>query len=453
MLMLIATVLLIASFIYFVGLPTTVVLLIAYLVGLLLCSFSINEKLRLNAIKVYNSLFTLGGLYLLLCYLYMIAKDYTFLFASDTPGYYLPLTKAFIGDSFKESMSLIWRNYELLGYFKPGYFTYTVLFGYINQWVGGELYVSLMISTLLIYSISGVVFFRLLTLNNFDNGKSVKYAVIVFCCSIILFYSSQILRDIHILLIYLLVILYTFKPISFANIARMIFLTVICAMFRIESALFLVMVLLSYTYVSSKQKNKSQSAIILLVLTLLIAGIYFFNDFITIYDENRANYVDDISTGSGVIALLQRIPIIGDILSVIYNFLQPMPCWARMSPPVGTDMYEEYNIMGFPRIFASFFNCLVLIVTGIWVFGKHRATVWRGLPVPLKMHICLGVIFLLLQSAVIDQRRLMAYYCIFFILFFAIMKTYKRGFKQNLILGTLGVYSIIQILTFTYLGL
>lgn len=453
MLIILSIVLLTALFICIVGLPTTTVLLVAYFGGLVLSLFATNKNFRWDAVKVYNSLFAIGGIYLLICYMYMVAKSYTFLFASDTPRYFLPLTKAFMGDSFKESMALIWSNYELLGYFKPGYFTYTVLFGYINQWVGGDLYVSLMISTLMIYSMSGVVFFRLLTLNNFGNGKSVKYAIIVFCCSIILFYSSQILRDIHVLLIYLLVILYTFKPISLANILRMMLLTVICATFRIESALFLVMVLLSYTYIPSRQKNKSQSAMILLLLVLLIAGIYFFDDFIAIYDENRANYVDDISTGSGVIALLQRIPIIGDILSVIYNFLQPMPCWARMSPPAGTDMFEEYNIMGFPRILASFFNCVVLLTTCIWLFGKRRNAVWKGLSTPLKMHICLGVIFLLLQSAVIDQRRLMAYYCVFFILFFSILKTYTRRSKQNLLLGALGIYSIIQIVTFTYLSL
>lgn len=453
MLMFLSIALLTVLFVCIVGLPTTIVLLIAYSSGLFLSSYAINKNFRLYAVKVYNLLFVIGGIYLISCRLFMVAKGYAFLFASDTPGYFLPLTKAFIGDSFIESMASIWGNYELLGYFKPGYFTYTVLFGYINQWVGGELYVSLMISTLLVYSMSGVVFFRLLTLNNFSNDKSAKYAVIVFCCSIIFFYSSQILRDIHILLIYLLVILYTFKPISFANIVRMILLTVICATFRIESALFLVMVLLSYTYVSSRQKNKSRSAVVLLILVLLIAGIYFFNDFRAIYDENRANYVDDISTGSGVIALLQRIPIIGDILSVIYNFLQPMPCWARMAPPVGTDMYEEYNIMGFPRVFASFFNCTVLMTTCVWLFGKRRKAVWKDLSMPLKMHICLGIIFLLLQSAVIDQRRLMAYYCVFFILFFSILKTYTRRSRQNIILGALGAYSIIQIITFTYLGL
>src|SRR5690606_15202218 len=121
--------------------------------------------------------------------------------------------------------------------------------------------------------------------------------------------------------------------------------------------------------------------------------------------------------GSGIIGTFQKIPIIGDFASIIYTALLPIPFWSRFttspSNPLGK---ETYNIMNFPLSISSLFHMIVIMVVLAWVFSKKIRNKTNGyISKVLQYHLWIGIIMLYLQSAVTESRRVMAYYCIFYI--------------------------------------
>src|SRR5690606_32602422 len=126
--------------------------------------------------------------------------------------------------------------------------------------------------------------------------------------------------------------------------------------------------------------------------------------------------------GDGVIGTLQKVPLAGDVASIVYNAAQPIPFWSRLSTTsTNRDDLAVYNAMNFPRSFASFFNWLAIVYIVFWLFNKDiRKRAKRYISKPLFYQLWIGFGFLLLQSDVISQRRLMPYYVVFYILFFII---------------------------------
>jgi len=384
-------------------------------------------------------------------------KGYDYLLAPDIPYAFLPTTLQYMENTnFYSALLDIWSEYDFLMRKESGYFTYTTLFGFLGNYFRANFYVVQQIATLFIYPFLGVFLFKILIKNNFNLQKAFKYAIIINTCTIILFYSSQALRDIHIALLYLIAIYLTFnESFSILNIAKILLLILITTTFRVESGMFLLVLIPAYLLITLHNK-KQRSLVIIISLFTLIVLMYFivlyYNKMLSVFEANQEAYFEGITEGSGVISTLQKVPIVGDFASIIYNALLPMPFWINNywdgENPLGG---EVYNIMNFPKSISAFFNCLVIVYIFFWIFSKElKKKTKRYISKPLQYQLWIGIVFLYMQSAVIDKRRLIAYYCMFYIFFFIIYNRIGAEYKNQITLTAIFVFISLQIFSLFY---
>lgn len=442
---------------FIVDTQTMIYMWFVYLFGILVSTLLNKGEYKTKAINIYQLLFFSGATYMLMCYAFMTYHNYTYLFAPDIDNYFLPWTENYINEgSYWAALSEIWKDYNFFNRFHTGYFTYATLFGFIGQIFNANFYVGQQISVLFLYPFVGILIYRLFRLNNFDDVKSYKYTIIISLFSVIFFFSSQILRDIHILLLYLMGIYLTFKKdFSIVNLIKIIAIIYINTLFRIETGLFLVVLIPAYlllTLQSSKYKTLVFTFSGLILFVLFVISVSYINQIQALFASNQEAYVEGITEGSGIIATFQRIPIIGDFISIIYNAAQPLPFWARLEySGKGSLGPEVYNIMNFPRSFAAFFNWIVIVYIFSWLFIKDIRNCTKGyISKPLKYQLWIGLIFLFLQSAVVSQRRLMAYYVIYYIFFFIILNRVDKVNRRYINAVAIFSFGLLQLVGLVY---
>ncbi len=437
----------------YINLHSALALVGVYLVGYTTVSTLCKSDKHIN--KLYNILFIFGSIYLVACYLFMREHGYQWLLAYDAYDYFIPQIEMYLEAGkydYFSVLSEIYKDFEFFRNREHLYFTYSCLWGIVSHICDIDLYYTIQLSVLLLFLYSGIVLYKIILLNNINKNKAVKYSIIICTCSTLFFYSSQILRDVHILLLSLIAIYYTFKPtFSTTNIIKILLCIIAICGLRIESGLFMFVLIPAYQFVHFKTNSNRLFKFITnitLLVSLTIIILLFSTDVESIFNANREHYIDDISEGSGIIGTLQKFPIVGSILSILYNAIQPFPFWYRLAPSqYDTFGYEAYNIMGFVRFFSTYFHFAVIVYITTWLFNtKLRKNIWEKINKPMRIQLWIGLIFLYLQSAVVDQRRLMPYYCIFCILFFIIYSNITPKVRKDLNLLTITLYIILQIL-------
>src|SRR5690606_18855722 len=104
------------------------------------------------------------------------------------------------------------------------------------------------------------------------------------------------------------------------------------------------------------------------------------------------------------IGTLQKIPVIGSLLAIFYNAIQPLPFWMYFDAPIQDNRPQMYNIMTFPLFFSSLFNWFSLFTIFIFVVSKKTRNLIKGkLDKTLVYHMISGFIFLYIQASIIDQ--------------------------------------------------
>lgn len=444
--------------IFVVDLQTMIFMIAVYLFGFgLLRLFDTKE--RIQTLKIYSILFFIGALFIILCYSYMVYHKYEYLLVLDSYNAYIPKTEAYLENgSYFQALKEVWLKYTFLDRFQSGYFTYALLFAYLGKPFNLNFFVEQQISVLFIYPFVGILLYKLFILNGFDFKKSYKYSLLICVFSVVFFYSTLVLRDLHILFLYLLAIYFSFnKEFSFYNLMKIILVAFICMTFRVESGLFLLVLIPTYlllTLHNKKQRNFLIYISLFILIGLISFSIAYYNQISSLFEANQENYVEGITEGSGVISSLQRVPIAGDLASIIYNGVQPLPFWSHNFWD-GKNLLggEVYNIMNFPKSISSLFNWFVIVYILFWLFSKGLRRKTKGyISKPLQYQLWIGLVFLYMQSAVIAQRRLMAYYCMFYILFFIIYNHIGAKDKKQITITAIFSFIALQIIGLIYLS-
>ncbi|MDM1301952.1 hypothetical protein HXZ75_10025 [Acinetobacter indicus] len=383
----------------------------------------------------------------------MSNNNFQYLLAWDIENYFLPNVKYFLEfNNFFEAQKENWKNFNLLSRYQSGYFAYLIPFAYLSNFIGSNLYLSMQFSTLLIACFSGVLVNKLILLNGISRNEAYKFTLIIFLCSVVFFYSTQLLRDIQVMFFYLLAIYFTFKSdFSFKNLLKIIAIILISCTLRVETGLFLAITIPIYLYLTVQKGKKRDLALLSSILVFLIfvfvIGVKF-NEIMQLLQNNSEYYLES-DKGTGVIGLLQSIPVLGSVLAIIYNAIQPFPFWLKLSNAFDINRPEMYNIMVFPLAIASFFNFIVLVFISYFIINnKVRDKVLIEIKKPLILNIYAGLLYLYIQATVIDQRRLMAYYIIFYILFFIILRTLSLKDRKNILLISCILYFSLQFIAF-----
>ena len=437
--------------------PIIVVSLLSYVFGILVSSLIFKG---LNDAVVYRKLFIIGYLYFLICAFFMLFHDFSWLLSPDT-GTFVDRIQSMVIEgegNYMNILSSIYSDFNVFTSEEHFFYAYSSLWGILIWSLGGNFYLCLQLSVLLIYALAGVVIYEILTINHIPRSKGQNYTIIICTISIFLFYSTQVLRDIHIMFMYLCTFYIILKSKNF-SIKHLLFLIIIIFItmgLRIESGLFLFTSIPLYI-LSLLNKTRQKLILTAISVPLLVVLFFLYSKYSysveEVYEFNREHYVDNVAEGAGVIGSLQKIPVLGDILSIFYNALLPIPCWSRLSPFGGKYGLEAYNILNFPKTTASFLNLLTIIFILSWLLNNKVNVQMRGkVSNSMKYLLICGFVFLYLQSAVIDFRRLMGYYSLFYILFFMIWNNIKRETRKQLVQTTVFIYVFIQLFGLIYIG-
>lgn len=409
------------------------------------------KYLNLN-LKIYNIIFSLGSIYISFCYGYMTENSYDYLLSPDISAYFLPKTIDFLQyNSLIKAEYYNWVDFDFFGRNHVGFFSYLIPFIYLADYFDSNYYVSMQYSTLIISCFSGVLISYLLRVNGIGIYNSYIYSILICLFSTIFIYSTQLLRDVLVMFFYLLGIYYTFnKKVTVLGLLWICLIIFYSCTLRIETGLFL-MVLIPIYFLTSYHEGKLSSRLIFFgtfsFLIFLIFLIINQKIILEVLSNNSDIYLES-DKGSGVVGTLQKIPLIGSVLSIFYNAAQPIPFWYVLDVPPSDNRPQIYNIMNFPFIAASFLNWLVIfgIFTSIF-FKKIRMKVYSNISKTLFYHLIAGLGFLYIQASVIDQRRLLAYYVVFYILFFVIMKNINASEKKNIIVFSSISYMLLHLVS------
>lgn len=441
-----------------VGFPSSLLTVTSFIVGTVIVSI-FDKNSRKTTSRIYLILFSLGWVYMLMCYLFMTGHNLQWLLAYDSYNAFIPTTEKYMNAGNGHLLQIykcIFEDYNIFLRNEYFYWSYTCTWGVIINRFNADLYYGLQNSTLFLYPFVGVVLYKLFEHYGFDEKKSERHTLVICLLSIIFFYSSQILRDIPVLLCYLIAFyLSAQKNFSLWNLLELLLVIFITCGLRIESGLFLMLTIPAYLLLTMKYGQQKFYAVLLSMVVIILTSIWVFSNFNNLQfvaSENFENYTEGIDKGNGMIGLFQRIPILGDFISIIYNASQPIPCWGRLSPSANSTYgLNAYNIMNFTRIPAAFFNILVWVTIFVWLFSKSlRNTTKQLICSPLRYQLWIGLLFLYLQSAVVSQRRLMGYYCIFYILMFAILDNSSKETRKNVYVMGCGVFVALQMIGIFY---
>ncbi|WP_373398927.1 hypothetical protein V8V91_04285 [Algoriphagus halophilus] len=353
----------------------------------------------------------------------MLDNNFNYLLAYDTFNAFLPWTfDALSKSSFYYSLSYIWEDFTLINRNMVGYLSYSTSWAWIAKMFNLDIYFVLQLSSLFISSFIPVIFYKILLISKVRATIAFRFSLILPLVSVLFFYSSQILRDCHIGLFYLIVIYTSLKKFSYYNLFVILVIVLITSLFRIESGLFLSVYLFVYSFMGYKE-NKSNRFFTSFVISIFIGlGVYFIygnlSSISNIYLFINDYYISSVQETNGLISKLQTIPFfIGDFLSIFYNAIQPVPFWVKLSSNYDPSRPEVYNFMNFPLLFSSFLNWLFICYLFCYLSFKNiRINVNLFLNQKYLISIFIGLVFLVVQASVIDQRRLIGFY-FFFILF------------------------------------
>lgn len=426
----------------------TLLISVAIYALLSISAFNMQKKMP----DLYLTAFICNMAYAMACYAYMQYKSYDYLLAYDTTDVILPRLTEFLKESNNlwEVINKVWENYSLFNFdrFQVGYYTYLVPWGWLANSINLDFYFTIQLAHFAAASLIPLLLFGILNTWITDDTKCSRYAIGIYLFSIMFYYSSTILRDGLICVLMLYIFKNCIEKFSVHRLVNILASLFLISTLRIESGL-LCTIFVPVMFFTKKNANSLELFALITILSGF--GLYFVSDYIgditRLYEDNYEWYTEGVSKGNGLIASFQRMPfIIGDILSVLFTAVNPLPFWSKLFASYNPMRPECYNIMNFPMSISAFFNTYIIVylISGLF---KKKPSCKKQLR-PLLILLIPGFIFLFLQSAVVAQRRIMAIYALFFIIWAIFHNNSSRSENRSALALSIAVFVILQLLSF-----
>ena len=253
--------------------------------------------------------------------------------------------------------------------------------------------------------------------------------------------SAQLMRDIHICLLYTILAYVAIRPKFPLRILVMLIITAITYTFRIENGMFATIFFAIPAYSQYKKGGILGKMMILVIAILLIISfasivIDTMNDTLTRFTENSLEEASADSLGAKLENLPFPINVIGKTL---FAQLLPFPIWVYM-----TD-HTPYTWLRIVECFTPLYWVPIVLSTFLW-WWKYRKK-WDS---KILLLFYIGILYLLVCSASeFNTRRLLAAYPLIFITYIVV--------KNSLRLDTSKIravtYAMLIFLHFVYLAI
>lgn len=253
--------------------------------------------------------------------------------------------------------------------------------------------------------------------------------------------SAQLMRDIHICLLYTILAYVAIRPKFPLRILVMLIIIAITYTFRIENGMFATIFFAIPAYSQYKKGGilgKTMIFVIVILLLISFASVVLdtMNDTLTRFTENS---LEEASAGS-LGAKLENLPFpINVIGKTIFAQLLPFPVWVYMTN------HTPYTWLRIVECFTPLYWVPIVLSTFVW-WWKYRKK-WDS---KILLLFYIGVLYLLVCSASeFNTRRLLAAYPLIFIAYIVV--------KNSLRLDTSKIravsYATLIFLHFVYLAI
>lgn len=278
-----------------------------------------------------------------------------------------------------------------------------------------------------------------------DLIKLKKNALLFAFFSPLFFYSSFILRDIHICLMYAIALYLIHQKFKFLNIIYLIILFFIVKEFRLENALFLLSFIVFYVFTNRNSNSLIKKTYPFIFITGIAATIltinYLLKDISNSVQsfEMYENYTESkLNDGFG--ALLYKLPFgIKQIALILNSQLTPLPPWSFINFRHNIFIILSGLVMTIATIFWS-----ILFISSLYSLVIKKA--FKKYDYKFIFLLVLFLLFLLLNTSNINVRRLLPMYPILFFLFVSLKQA--KHFKQILSHSSVIYISIVSLYIF-----
>jgi hypothetical protein len=284
----------------------------------------------------------------------------------------------------------------------------------------------------------------------FSEKISIKVAIIYGLLSFILFFSSTLLRDTHIALMFILTMYIILQRLSFINFLILLFVSFYSYYLREQTGIFMIGFTLIYLFVfihNSIQNIYIEAFIYLSILSIVIILILYSDKLIYMFEQiSSASSQRSLAqaSSSSIGAKIAKLPFGLNILT-LFGFGQIQPF-----PPSLIFTKNHKGIFELPYLIAgiSWF-----IGWGFLLYGIFKDNILKQLDSKLFFMFLFSILYITLISIIeFSQRRQMAVYPILFLVMVLSYKKMSVTARTKIWVGMIFSY-LIMVLVFYFMKL
>lgn len=413
--------------------------LVLFFIIMLLSTNSKKNKYRKEQLKLWIFVFMTYVIMTIVSHEYVNNPFVDYFINPDQCGFYtrgLSLYLMPINDIFRISFSSFeYSDLPLISAY------FSILMKWAHSMDVLDLLLFVKLNTAFLGSMIAVVIYKIVRL--YDNRSNIVFSIFLFVVvSPLMFLSSQMMRDIHICLIYTLIVYYLLKPKQFMRWIIVFVLIISVYYLRVENGLFALMFIGVYIYRKYREVQISRKVLIICVTmigVIAVAGIVYetMSYSLSSYTKRSIEYASAGSLG----VKLNTFPFPLNYLSKFaFGQLLPFPLWQPL------EQNEPYVAL---RIFECIFPFYWLPILFCLFHSLFRA--YSKLDYFLIAFLIVAFMYIFVSSiSEFNTRRIMAVYPIIFSIFMiwkrqVIFPKLKMNYASfALIIGLHIVYVIIK---------
>lgn len=286
--------------------------------------------------------------------------------------------------------------------------------------------------------------------NNGVRVNIMKYTLIYALFTPIFYYSTWILRDIHLAFFYSLALLLATSSFKLKRLLLFVPLIYITSEFRLEHGLFMLTFVFYYVFYKGREnkyfKVIRNSFIIVVVFVLSIIILPLIKEVLEILKWYNTYTIENTSEEGLGIYLLRLPPLIKQLAMSLYSQLIDFPPWLKIK---SASTFSQ-TIIGIVSMIKSIFWSILFLTCLISIFNKNiRKSIDRERIVLLFIFL----LFLILNSSNMHDRRIFAMYPVLFLYNSSMINLHNKSYLKikrvsiNVYILLILVYILMKFIT------
>lgn len=313
---------------------------------------------------------------------------------------------------------------------------------FVNKSLGGITVYGLTICNTIWGVLSSVVLFRILT-RRLDLNRAFRFSLVFAFCSLFLFYSTVIIRDIIICFLYLVAFDIVDQKFKLSGVIKLLLLIFLTWGIRLYSGLFLIVFFGYYFYkVLYNSALRPVATFVFAILLVSMSGFILASDIVSQTMDEMQLYTEFASEQSagGMVSKLQSLPPgISHLSIALFMMIGPLP---PLNSYIGVQTFSHF-VMSTMRIVAAFFWFVLFYSLFYKLFIKKYIA---KLPFDRIVLLLVCLVFIFANTSHPDVRRMLPVFPIIFVQYTEICKIENKTlFGSEVSKNLMAFYVIIAI--------